>query len=270
MNPIQFNKLFAYLGNDEYAYIIPKRGRFVSDNPLVKKLSQVVEKLESSDFLRVNINMKADYSFLLQNVVLKRNKSNSYLLRRSVLDLVLYELQEGLDALLHYKLILLCPTNRFRKQKIRKDENLERRKLNEKRKQITFATKDTSKKLVEWANDNKKKLEKESTKYEKALYKTLQKTFKNRIKTQHPFIINKHLYYADIFIPSLKLIIEVDGGYHNTEEQREKDKKRDADFMSVGYTTLRFTNEQISSKVGKQDIIRKILEFHNYKKQNNH
>ena len=95
------------------------------------------------------------------------------------------------------------------------------------------------------------------------LYYKLKKTFKERIKVQNPFLIKGKLYYADISIPSLKLIIEVDGGYHSTPEQQVKDKQRDEAFKSIGYTTLRFTNEQVASKDGKKKILEEILTYKN-------
>lgn len=74
-------------------------------------------------------------------------------------------------------------------------------------------------------------------------------------------MIQNKIYYADICIPSLKLIIEVDGGYHTSPEQKIKDKQRDRDFKSMGYTTLRFTNEQIQDKLSRQQIVNKILGY---------
>ena len=93
------------------------------------------------------------------------------------------------------------------------------------------------------------------------MFKDLVKTFHNRVKFQNPFIISGKLYYADISIPSLKLIIEVDGGYHNTEEQQAKDKQRDDDFKSIGYTTLRYTNEQVANSECRKNIVQKILSY---------
>lgn len=43
-----------------------------------------------------------------------------------------------------------------------------------------------------------------------------------------------------------KIDIEVDGGYHTTEEQQLKDKEREEDFKKMGYDTLRFTNEEVN------------------------
>lgn len=116
-------------------------------------------------------------------------------------------------------------------------------------------------KFTKWSVNTKNKLENNPTKSELSLFKYLTGTFHNRVKFQHPFLINGKLYYADIAIPSLKLIIEVDGGYHNTEEQKAKDKQRDNDFKSIGYTTLRYTNEQVESREGRKNIIQKIFSY---------
>ena len=135
------------------------------------------------------------------------------------------------------------------------------RKYNEKVKNITFASKKTPRQLVEWANKNQDKLIKNATESELGLFKKLSNCFKQRVKKQHPFLIDGRLYYADISIPSLKVIVEVDGGYHLTQEQKKRDEKRDKDFASIGYTTIRVTNEQVKSKKGKQEVLQKLLEI---------
>lgn len=267
MNPIQFNKLFGYLGKSEFCYVIPKKGRFVVKNEKKDILVKAIEVLDGNCFLRVNINMRDDFSFVLQNVALKRTKSNSLLVTPNVLERVLDDLGYNIDSLVFRKIVIYCPVDKLRKQKIRKDIAVRNREINQKIKEITFATKNTPKSLVNWASKNKKELEKKSTMYEKMLYKALYKTFKERVKVQHPYLINGHLYYADISIPSLKLIIEVDGGYHNNSEQKVKDNKRDDDFKSVGYKTLRYTNEQVSSRDGKKKIIQDVMTIKMTRKQ---
>lgn len=52
-------------------------------------------------------------------------------------------------------------------------------------------------------------------------------------------------YISDFRVRGLRLIIEVDGLYHSTPEQIEKDKQRDAHFREKGYRTLRYTNEEV-------------------------
>ncbi len=41
------------------------------------------------------------------------------------------------------------------------------------------------------------------------------------------------------------LIVEIDGGYHFTEEQQKEDKTRQNWLEQKGYKVLRFTNEQV-------------------------
>ncbi len=52
-------------------------------------------------------------------------------------------------------------------------------------------------------------------------------------------------FIVDFVCLSKKLIIEVDGGYHNNPQTQEKDKERQQILEGLGYTFLRFTNEQV-------------------------
>ena len=95
----------------------------------------------------------------------------------------------------------------------------------------------------------KSKLIKNATMPEKILGKLLKskkvKTDVQRvIYIDYNCVINK-FYVADIYLPELNLIVEVDGGYHTTEEQKEKDYDRDQDLKSVGYKVFRCTNEEV-------------------------
>ena len=40
-----------------------------------------------------------------------------------------------------------------------------------------------------------------------------------------------------------------------------KDKQRDDDFKSIGYTTLRYTNEQVANRECRKNIVQKILSY---------
>lgn len=62
-----------------------------------------------------------------------------------------------------------------------------------------------------------------------------------RFTTEHP----KYRYIFDFYVPAYKLVIEVDGGYHNEPKQKMRDKRRDRFLVSRGLTVLRFTNEQV-------------------------
>ena len=52
-------------------------------------------------------------------------------------------------------------------------------------------------------------------------------------------------YIVDFVCLSKQLIVEVDGKYHLTEEQQELDEKRESRLKQLGFSMLRFTNEEV-------------------------
>ncbi|OGU13746.1 MAG: hypothetical protein A2X61_06235 [Ignavibacteria bacterium GWB2_35_12] len=52
-------------------------------------------------------------------------------------------------------------------------------------------------------------------------------------------------YIVDFYCPKAKLIIELDGGQHYTEEGKEKDIVRDEYFKNLGLKILRFQNKEV-------------------------
>ncbi len=52
------------------------------------------------------------------------------------------------------------------------------------------------------------------------------------------------------------LIIEVDGGYHYTEEQQNEDAIRSQYLTQIGFRILRFTNQEVTMKT--DSVIEKI------------
>lgn len=52
-------------------------------------------------------------------------------------------------------------------------------------------------------------------------------------------------YIVDFICLEKGLVIELDGGYHNNLEQAEYDKQRTDHLTKLGYTELRFTNEEL-------------------------
>ena len=51
-------------------------------------------------------------------------------------------------------------------------------------------------------------------------------------------------YIVDFICLEKGLVIELDGGYHNDLEQKEYDERRTIHLQRLGYTELRFTNEE--------------------------
>lgn len=62
-----------------------------------------------------------------------------------------------------------------------------------------------------------------------------------RFRNQHVMIG----YIADFVCLRKRLLVEVDGGYHQKPEQVSRDRTRDGAFERRGYKTLRFTNGQV-------------------------
>ena len=72
---------------------------------------------------------------------------------------------------------------------------------------------------------------------------------------------NKHFFIADFYIPSKNLIIELDGGYHETLEQKQKDAWRTGMLNSMGYKVIRFTNSQIISSYNLDWVLKIINKY---------
>ena len=66
-------------------------------------------------------------------------------------------------------------------------------------------------------------------------------------------------FIADFYSPLANLIIEVDGEYHQAEEQQQLDKEREERLQAKGYNILRFTNEQVLFDTDK--VLKDITEF---------
>jgi very-short-patch-repair endonuclease len=73
-----------------------------------------------------------------------------------------------------------------------------------------------------------------------------------KFRRQHPI----SRFIADFYCHQAKLIIEVDGGYHEDEQQRELDQGRQAELEDLGLVVLRFKNEDVEE--GEKQVIEKI------------
>ncbi len=64
-------------------------------------------------------------------------------------------------------------------------------------------------------------------------------------------------YVLDFVCLSAKLVIELDGETHDFASRQTADKKRDAFLASEGFRVLRFTNDEVLSKLaGVVEVIR--------------
>lgn len=96
--------------------------------------------------------------------------------------------------------------------------------------------------LKELARNNRNN----ATEAERALWRILKgNRFGVKFNRQH--IICD--FIADFVCLSKKLIIEVDGAYHYSEEQSEKDESRTKMLEELGFRVIRFTNEEVLKNI---------------------
>ena len=63
-----------------------------------------------------------------------------------------------------------------------------------------------------------------------------------KVFRQQPILTGRKMYFADIYLPDLKTIVEIDGDYHYTSNQKRKDSNRSAGIWRMGYHVVRLSN----------------------------
>ena len=56
-------------------------------------------------------------------------------------------------------------------------------------------------------------------------------------------------YIVDFYCPAAKMIVEIDGSHHCTEEGMRKDKVRDEYLSSMGFRILRFPTTEVAEDI---------------------
>jgi very-short-patch-repair endonuclease len=78
--------------------------------------------------------------------------------------------------------------------------------------------------------------------------------FSPKFRRQHPIDI----FIVDFYCHEYKLVIEIDGEVHNTEEANQYDLARTAVLNELGLKVIRFTNDQVIYK--SEDVLSEILQ----------
>ena len=105
--------------------------------------------------------------------------------------------------------------------------------------------------LKNFAKENRTKM----TESESVLWEALRRLHCGyHFRRQHPI----GDYIADFICLKKKLVVEVDGGYHNNPMQQQNDQMRTDYLERKGYTVIHFKNEEISDDL--HEVIMRIKE----------
>lgn len=112
------------------------------------------------------------------------------------------------------------------------------------------------------ANDNRQKLLSNMTGSEMDFYNLL-KGFKIPLEKQKIIFLYKgdqieKFYIADFQIKGTKVLVEIDGGYHSTPEQKIKDAYRTLLLENIGYRVLRYDNSEMKDLM---KVFKKLNDF---------
>ena len=111
----------------------------------------------------------------------------------------------------------------------------------------------------EFAKEKSKELRKNMTDAEKKLWQYIRKEQINGLKFRRQQPIGP--YIADFICQPIKLIIELDGGQHNENENIKYDEKRTEYLQNAGYIVLRIWNNEIFQNI--ESVVEKIIETAN-------
>ncbi|HEX6368940.1 MAG TPA: endonuclease domain-containing protein [Longimicrobium sp.] len=90
-------------------------------------------------------------------------------------------------------------------------------------------------------------MRRQPTRAEEVLWSALQKKQVAGLKFRRQHPVDR--FVLDFYCPSHKLVVEVDGGVH--DQQTERDAERTKVLEAYGYRVLRFRNEQVMSELPK-------------------
>ena len=104
---------------------------------------------------------------------------------------------------------------------------------------------------------NARALKKNSTDSEKILWQQLRAKKLCGMKFRRQHAIKQ--FIVDFYCDKIKLVIELDGGYHNHPEIKEHDEGREFMLKELGLNIIRFTNDEVDSDI--KTVLKKIEEY---------
>ena len=98
-----------------------------------------------------------------------------------------------------------------------------------------------------YLKENSQKLRVDQTDAERKLWQRINRDqlLGFRFNRQKPLLS----YIVDFYGAKAKLIIELDGSQHYEPDYQEKDALRDAELNSLGFTVMRFSNNEVMREI---------------------
>lgn len=148
-----------------------------------------------------------------------------------------------------------------KKSKLRKSDGF---------KEIAFSTEDViadknhlaklnvSDSRKDWIETNMYRLRQCANKYE---IKCLNFLRSRGVKVIHqaPFVLDDKMYFADIYVPSKRTIIEIDGIAHDNNFSAEYDEERDEAFESLMYKIIRLQNDVTTDEKKLEEALASVI-----------
>lgn len=249
----------TFLQNNDICYVIKGNYNHELSNAVFSTMQKTISKKLAKigvDYIKCGIN--------LTNLFI-HGKGKTLIITSELLSILLSKINCTVNQLLDANIIVEYNYSIHETFLRKRQERLKnkREKLKKERTEVELLTNmhniGVPLNKNQWIKVNKQILEIHKPKFETALVNKLKKSVKWRILTQEPFIINDKTFFADIYIPCKKTVIEIDGGYHTTAEQILKDAQRDDYFRSIGIVTLRIENEDVS-KINIKQLVKQITE----------
>ncbi|NJD23716.1 MAG: endonuclease domain-containing protein [Melioribacter sp.] len=102
----------------------------------------------------------------------------------------------------------------------------------------------------------RKQLRNNATQAEKMLWYELRNSQLDKRKFRRQHSVGN--YILDFYCPEARLAIELDGGQHENNKQKEYDQKRTEFLNGLKITVIRFKNTDVI--FGRDSVVKKILE----------
>ena len=116
----------------------------------------------------------------------------------------------------------------------------------------------------EWILNNRQELIEKRTIPELKMLDIIKNETHFKIEVQKHIQCGNKIYFVDIFIPKIKVAIEVDGSSHN--DKTELDMFRDMSMARKGIMTFRISNKDVYNKTAVDAFLSKIRKFATAKK----